>query len=117
MLNCGPRSFWTVAPARSLIDVCIQNSSHHHQHTTAPAPATDSIIINFRQGDLSSGICHIENLISARASDPTQESSPTDGNITFMLFWQYSFIHGFGALAAGLKAVTLFDHAEPWEVN
>ena len=98
MLNCGPRSFWTVAPARSLIDVCIQNSSHHHQHTTAPAPATDSIIINFRQGDLSSGICHIENLILARASDPTQESSPTDGNITFMLFGN----------------TPLFMDSEPW---
>ena len=103
MLNCGPRSFWTVAPARSLIDVCIQNSSHHHHHTTAPAPATDSIIINFRQGDLSSGICHIENLISARASDPTQESSPTEIlHLSFLaIILLYSWIRSPGCWSQG----------------
>ena len=106
MLNCGPRSFWTVAPARSLIDVCIQNSSHHHQHTTAPAPATDSIIINFRQEDLSSGICHIENLISARASDPTQESSPTEIlHLCFLAILVYSWIRS--PAAAGFKVAAL----------
>ena len=92
MLNCGARSFWTVAPARSLIDVCIQNSSHHR---TSPGH-------RFYYHQFSSGRFIFRNLSYRKFNiGPCQRpysGKLSDGNITFMLFGN----------------TPLFMDSEPW---